>query len=265
MTTFFSSPVPVLTYHRVLPYKTPLSVTVSEFEQQLLWLKKKGFHTLTSLEFQHALSGKYEVRRGFVITFDDGYRDSWYLAAPLLRKYGMNALLFVITGRIKECEPKPIDDGWRAEGDERYLSWQELKEMVGSGIFEIHSHTHTHDFSWIQAPFEEARRTVQWDIATSIQTLRDRGYAHELHLAWPWGYFRKDWLDDLSSLGIRYSYTMRPGTNYPYCDTKKIMRLRGEMHVANLELLCSAGSSPVYGKMLNGASRIWSAARNKPL
>ena len=105
----------------------------------------------------------------------------------------MNALLFAITGRIKEGEPKPITDAWQEEGDERYLSWQELREMVESGIFEIHSHTHTHDFSWIQAPSEEARRMVQQDIATSVQTLRDRGYAHELHLAWPWRYFRKDW------------------------------------------------------------------------
>jgi peptidoglycan/xylan/chitin deacetylase (PgdA/CDA1 family) len=262
--SFFSSPVPVLTYHRVLPYKSALSVTLDEFEHHLHWLKDKGFHTLSSQEFQQALTGEKEVERGLIITFDDGYRDNWYLAAPLLQKYGMNALIFVITGSIKECKERPIRGGWLEEGDERFLSWREISAMVDSGIFEVHSHTHSHNSSWLHNPSEETRLLVHQDIATSVQTLRDRGYTNETHLAWPWGYFRKKWLEDLSAVGVRYSYTMRPGTNYPCCDTKMIKRLNGERRLANLEILCSLGSSRIHGRMLNVASNIWSAALYRP-
>ena len=263
MSTFFSSPIPVIAFHRVLPYKNSVSVTIDEFDHYLQWFKRKGFRSLSSTEFERALAGEQIVERGLVITFDDGYRDNCYVAAPILKKYGMNALLFVITGKVKDEQTRQPTDTWLEEGDERYLSWEEIRSMVDSGIFELHSHTHSHDPSWINSSSANIRQIVQQDIATSVQTLRDQGYKHEIHLAWPWGYFRQEWLDDLAVLGIRFSYTMRPGTNYPGCDTGKIMRLGGEKSPDYLKRLCSAGSSPIFGRALNSASRTWSVMRGR--
>lgn len=264
MTTFFQSPIPVIAFHRVLPYKNSISVTIDEFDHYLQWFKRKGFRSLSSAEFERALAGEEVAERGLVITFDDGYRDNCYVAAPLLEKHGMNALLFVITGKVKDEQTRPPSDTWLEEGDERYLSREEMKSMAESGIFELHSHTHSHDSSWINSSSPNIRQVVQQDIATSVQTLRDRGYRHEIHLAWPWGYFRQEWLNDLSMLGIKFSYTMRPGTNYPGCDTKTIMRLSGEKSPEYLKRLCSVGSSPTFGGALNSASRVWSAMRGRP-
>ncbi|SEL55963.1 polysaccharide deacetylase family protein [Nitrosovibrio tenuis] len=264
MTPFFSSPIPVIAFHRVLPYKNSISVTIDEFDHYLQWFRKRGFRSLTSAQFERALAGEEVVERGLVITFDDGYRDNCYIAAPLLEKYGMNAILFVVTGKIKDEQTGQPTDTWLEEGDERYLSWDEIKSMVDSGIFELHSHTHSHDSSWINSSSANIRQVVQQDIAISVQTLRDQGYTHEIHLAWPWGYFRQEWLDDLSALGIRFSYTTQPGTNYPGCDIRKIMRLSGEKPFDYIKRLCSVGSSPALGRALNSASRTWSAMRGRP-
>jgi peptidoglycan/xylan/chitin deacetylase (PgdA/CDA1 family) len=264
MNTFSPSPIPVIAFHRVLPYKNSVSVTIDEFDHYLQWFKSKGFRTLSSTEFERALAGEEVAERGLVITFDDGYRDNCYLAAQLLKKYGMNALLFVITGNIKDEQTKKPTDTWLEEGDERYLSWEEIKSMTDSGLFEVHSHTHSHDPSWVNNSSANIRQVVRQDVSRSVQILRDRGYKHEIHLAWPWGYFRQEWLDDLGALGIKFSYTMRPGTNYPGCDTRKIMRLVGEKPSDYLKRLCSVGSSPVLGRALNSASRTWSAMRGRP-
>jgi len=264
MSTFSSSPIPVIAFHRVLPYKNSVSVTIDEFEHYLQWFKSKGFRTLSSTEFERALAGGEVVERGLVITFDDGYRDNWYVAAPLLKKYGMNAILFVITGKVKDEQTGQPTDTWLEEGDERYLSWAEIASMVDSGTFELHSHTHSHDRSWVNNSSADIRQIVRQDVTKSIQTLRDQGYKHGIHLAWPWGYFRQEWLDDLGALGIKFSYTMRPGTNYPDCDTRKIMRLSGEKPFDYLKRLCSVGSSPMFGRALNSASRTWSVMRGRP-
>lgn len=130
MSTFFSSPIPVIAFHRVLPYKNSVSVTIDEFDHYLQWLKRKGFRSLSSTEFERALAGEQIVERGLVITFDDGYRDNCYVAAPILKKYGMKALLFVITGQVKDEQTRQPTDTWFEEGDERYLSWEEIRSMV---------------------------------------------------------------------------------------------------------------------------------------
>jgi len=236
---------------------------VDEFDHYLKWFKSKGFRSLTAAEFTRALAGDEVAERGFVITFDDGYRDNCYLAGPLLEKYEMKAILFVITGKVKDENTKPPSDDWLEEGDERFLSWEEIKSMTDSGIFEIHSHTHSHDPSWITSSSANIRQTVSTDIATSLQTLKDRGYKHEIHIAWPWGYFRQEWLDDLSLLGIRFSYTTQPGTNYPGCDIRRIMRVSGEKSPDYVKCLCSAGASPLLGRAVNSASRMRSAMRGR--
>lgn len=254
-------PIPVISFHHVLPYKNSISVTVDELDHHLGWFKSRGFRSLTSAEFGRALAGEEVGERCFVITFDDGYRDNCYLAAPLLEKHGMNAILFVITGRVLDENPRPPSVGWIEEGGDCYLSWEEIKSMTDSGIFEVHSHTHSHDYSWINNSSTNMRQIVHEDIATSLQTLRNRGYKHEIHLAWPWGYFRQEWLDDLPTLGIKFSYTSRQGTNYPGCDVTRILRVNGEKSSDYVKCLCSAGSSPLFGKALNSASRMWSAMR----
>ena len=69
--------------------------------------------------------------KSFLITFDDGRRDSYYPADPILRALGFNAVMFAITGQS-------IDSG--VQKGNFYLTLDEFKEMRGSGRWEIESH-----------------------------------------------------------------------------------------------------------------------------
>lgn len=263
MNPFFHSPIAVLTYHRVLPHTAPLAVTVDKFERQLQWLKKEGFRSLSGAEFEHALHGGIDTTRTVLITFDDGYLDSWYLATPLLKKYGFKASVFVITGKIQDQPARSIGR-WNQPGEECYLSWQEIDAMVESGVFEVHSHTHTHTRFWEGEKSEyDTLQAIGQDVATSLQILRNR-YSHDIQLAWPWGYFRKEWLGEITKMGVKVCHTMRPGTNFPGCDLQLIRRLGEDSLSLKKQWRFSAAASPWMGHGLNTASVVWGTLRNRP-
>jgi peptidoglycan/xylan/chitin deacetylase (PgdA/CDA1 family) len=77
------------------------------------------------------LNNAVETSSGIVITFDDGYRDNFTVAAPLLIKYGLPFTVFVA--------PKLILDG-----DTRYLSIATLKELALLPGVTIGSHGYSH-------------------------------------------------------------------------------------------------------------------------
>ena len=252
----------MLTYHRVLPNAAPLAITVEEFERHLQWLKSKGFRSLTGTEFERALRGELETQRALFITFDDGYLDSLYLATPLLKKYNFKASLFVITGKIHDRQARSIGS-WNETGDGRFLSWEEIDAMVASGVFEVHSHTHTHTQFWAGEKLESnTLDAVCHDIAVSLKILRNR-YSHDIQLAWPWGYFRTEWLAEIAGMGIKVCHTMCPGTNFPGCDLRRIRRLGEDSLSLKKQLLFSAASSPWAGRGLNATSAVWRTLRNQ--
>jgi peptidoglycan/xylan/chitin deacetylase (PgdA/CDA1 family) len=101
----------VFGYHRIRPddesFSTPFcdevyGPTVSEFERQILWLKRRT-RILSEAELLEVLeSGARPSGRCSMITFDDGYRDNYELAYPVLRKHGVPALFFVPSGLVAE-------------------------------------------------------------------------------------------------------------------------------------------------------------------
>lgn len=259
----FHFPIPVLTYHRVLPCAAPYAISDDEFERQLIWLRANKFVSLSGADFEHALCGGIDTRRKVLITFDDGYLDNWYLATPLLRKYGFKALVFVITEKIQAQQPRSIGK-WDEMGDQVFLSWQEIDAMVESGVFEVHSHTHTHTKLWgNEISTFDTCQSICRDVATSLQILRSR-YQHDIQLAWPWGYFRKEWLSEISKMGVKICHTMRPGTNFPGCDLRVIRRLNEDSLSSRKQQRFSAAASPLIGRGFNTVSTIVGALRNRP-
>jgi peptidoglycan/xylan/chitin deacetylase (PgdA/CDA1 family) len=129
---------PILMYHRIdvlrptLPAITrSLTVAPADFAAQMRWLKAHGFHAITQLQLFAALEhGKPLPASPVLITFDDGYRDVLKNAAPVLRRLGMHATAYVITGRI-------------SGPDVSFFSWAQLHTLEQDGI-EVGSHTVHH-------------------------------------------------------------------------------------------------------------------------
>jgi hypothetical protein len=149
--------VPVVIYHSVANEHRHLwsfmSLPIRLFERQLLYLKRKAFKTVTLYDvYEYLKFGKSLPAKSILLTFDDGFLDSWVYVFPLLKKYGMKGTVFVTTDFVdplEACRPT-LEDVWsgrRSENDLQwwgYLSWAEMKAMHESGVMDFQSHTRTH-------------------------------------------------------------------------------------------------------------------------
>jgi len=106
------SQVVVVAYHRVLsekddfePLNTRTRMDTRAFESQLRYLSQ-NFEIISLGELaQCLLERKALPGKAVVVTFDDGWKDSYLLAYPILRKYGVPATIFLATGYVGTGKP----------------------------------------------------------------------------------------------------------------------------------------------------------------
>ncbi|MFQ5342508.1 MAG: polysaccharide deacetylase family protein, partial [Anaerolineae bacterium] len=130
--------VPILMYHYIsVPplgadkIRVGLSVPPANFEAHLQYLKDNGYHSISLHQLLLNLTrGEPLPERPIILTFDDGYRDNYENAFPLLQKYGFTATFFLITNFIDEGRPA-------------YVTWEQVKQLAQAGN-EIGAHTRDH-------------------------------------------------------------------------------------------------------------------------
>lgn len=234
--------VPVLMYHHVTPAGGDINVTPEHFRDQMAWLKRHGYRTLTCEEFAAHLAGAPAPARSVLITFDDGYLDNYVHAWPVLREFGFHAVIFLVTGWIGAGPARPhAGQGGQAlpptpdhagcmrlaaagQAPEIALRWSEIERMRADGVCEFHSHTHTHTRWDKQDPAGKNERMRQ-ELRQSRACLAEHLGAASDHLCWPQGYFDADYVAIAQESGFRHLYTTRAfGRNRPGSDPASIFR-----------------------------------------
>ena len=118
-----------LMYHSIDSEKNKGGIFVDEFEEHIKWIKDKKTFKMEELKgLDYTLPPN-----SILITFDDGYKNNYTLAFPILKKYNMKATIFLNTKFI--------------EKDEAYLNWDEIREMYESGLVDFQLHTHSHQLT----------------------------------------------------------------------------------------------------------------------
>lgn len=140
--------MPVIMYHRVIKDESEKGVhgtyvTVEQFEEQMKYLKKKGYETVT---FKDLLNNRYKQRfdkdkKWIMLTFDDGYKDNYENAFPILKKYQFKGIIYVLDGI--EYNKWDVDNPGNPEKRFTLMNQEELLEMQNYGI-EFGGHTSTH-------------------------------------------------------------------------------------------------------------------------
>jgi peptidoglycan/xylan/chitin deacetylase (PgdA/CDA1 family) len=97
----------VFTYHRIAepsadPFYAPvISATPEAFREQVNWLRDH-FRLVTLSQLIAKLeSGSSWSQLTVLLTFDDGYRDNFDVAAPILRECGVPATFFICTSLLE--------------------------------------------------------------------------------------------------------------------------------------------------------------------
>lgn len=140
--------IPVFVLHSVQPDK---------FEAQLQYLVENQYRTVMANELGDLVTGaKTAGERIVALTFDDGRGSLWSIAYPLLKKYGLSAISFIVPGQIKQTTTRlpNLEDVWNDRADlqqvcnrenmELLCTWNEIQEMHRSGTIDFQSHTSYH-------------------------------------------------------------------------------------------------------------------------
>ncbi len=124
--------VPVLLYHGIVVSNDRFSITPGSFKEQMYTLKRAGYQTITLDDFYAFQRGEKKLpKRSFLLTFDDGRRDSFEGADPVLEALGFKAVMF-----MPAAETVP-DPKWLSS---YYLGLKDIKKMIASGRWMIGSH-----------------------------------------------------------------------------------------------------------------------------
>ncbi len=167
----------VLIYHQVeAGLGRQMEVTLEDFVRQMDWLAASR----SVVDMDTALAGwdRPGSENLVVLTFDDGYLDTYERAFPILVEHGFPFVLYLATESVETGRSLGPDTG--AEP----LSWDHVGEMLRGGLMSVGAHTHTH------LDLRNATRSqVEHEISTSDTLIRDRLGVDPSHFAYPWGYW----------------------------------------------------------------------------
>lgn len=213
------SQIPVLLYHRVVSGKdlkakhydssgmlVPTIVTTEQFRKQMNLLKTMGYTTLSLNEFEdYMLNQKPIPSKSVLITFDDGHKDNFVNAYPILKKNAQRAAVFLITSEIKRYK-----EDYNAE-KLQFASISELEE--GANVFDYGSHTHdSHQTDSRNVPYliSQTEEKIKEDVKRSLDVIgSNRSFAY------PYGSLDEEATAALKEIGIKLAFTVKSGPAVP--------------------------------------------------
>lgn len=195
--------VPILLYHHVMDttaakaiLATNLNVPPDVFREQMDYLSTKGYSVIGLDELVAGLNGNFAFpAKPVVLTFDDGYRDFYDIVLPILREKNLKATVFVIS---------------QFAGGERYVTWDQLREMGSSGLVLIGDHTLNHPYLAKQTKEEEKNQII------SAKNVIEQYLGREVRFfAYPYGSANTNAKEILKENGFLGAVTTVPGN--PQC------------------------------------------------
>lgn len=206
---------PVLMYHYLSTppvdadiYRRDLSVAPELFAAHLDRLLAEGYTAVSLYTVIDALQrGAPLPDKPVVITFDDGYRDNYENAFPLLRARNMPATIFVVTDFIDEQRPE-------------YLTWDMAREMLRAGIA-IESHGRNH--------FSLAGRDddyLVWQALGSLETIEYELGVRPRFVSYPAGEYDQRTIDIFHSANYWAGFTTRQGATLDNAQPFELPRIR---------------------------------------
>jgi peptidoglycan/xylan/chitin deacetylase (PgdA/CDA1 family) len=121
--------IPVIMYFGINDKLNSDSVTQKNFKNQMHILKNEGWQTVTLSQLERFISGNEKLpQKSFLLAFEDGRKDSYYAADPILHALDFNAVMYIVTSAsLKDFNTFNLDK-------------HELKMMERSGRWDVQSH-----------------------------------------------------------------------------------------------------------------------------
>jgi biofilm PGA synthesis lipoprotein PgaB len=252
----------VLSYHEVAePGRAnapAYSVTPTEFVRQMDWLRNRGYRFVSVGDVLAARDGTRPLpERPVLITFDDGYQSVYDNAWPILRTFGIPAVINVVGSWLEGTGN--VDYDGKALPRSEVATWEELREMVAGGLVEIGSHSYdlhrgiTGNPQGNMQPAATSRRylpeerryedeaayrqRIRADLERSRDLIRRHTGRAPRVVAWPYGRYNRATRELAERLGMPIGLTLDDGANQrdtPLWGLRRIL-VGGGMGLRDLE------------------------------
>lgn len=132
--------LPILMYHSLLKDQAQQGQYVLSpdvFRQDMEYLKENGYETVVVADLlAYVRDGTPLPEHPVMVTFDDGCYNNYLYAYPVLQELGMRAVVSVIGAQTKLFTENGQENAYWS-----YLTLDHLKELSGSGVFEVQNHS----------------------------------------------------------------------------------------------------------------------------
>lgn len=176
--SYFKQNFPILAYHRICREpRYGIDLSIAQFERQVRWLSTNGYRSTSLAGLRDCLEKDQPLpEKSVIITFDDGHREVFDVALPILNRYGFKATLFLNPGLMgkrwwvggrrpdpviwHETQPADYQENtgtWRVYD---LMTWEQAIELHRQG-FEIGSHALTHPFLTLLTKSELTQQVVE--------------------------------------------------------------------------------------------------------
>ena len=222
--------IPVLTYHRITTNAAKksiysdkdLAVSASLFKRQMKWLKDNGYHTISTSEMRDWLvDGAFLPKKSVLLTIDDGFYETYYVAYPILKKYGLKATSFIVginTGETTDrFDPKSTQD---------HFLGMDIIAKLRKEYPKLEFQSHTYDMHHYGKP--GVGRAVTWSRKQIDADFKANEMFGFTAIAYPYGHAPKKLRDAARAtkrIGVGFGYRMYyPATRHS--DPYKIPRYK---------------------------------------
>lgn len=205
----------VLGYHSFTKGKSndQFVLELDQFEEQLKYLKKHNYKTISLSEAYDIFKNKKKIpRKTVMITFDDGYQSNYDLAFPLLKKYKMKAVVFVV--------------GYHAEtSKDGYMSLETLNKIKTEyPNIEVASHTYNLHVSGVVGIDKKQLEEDFKKMNTIVNTK---------YFAYPYGKNDKIVEQVLKDNGYKLAFTFGPGKEHRRAKLEKDLFKIPRLNITN--------------------------------
>ena len=218
ITYIYKNPkIAVLCYHNIatveekenFPEESDWTITTDNFKEQLDYLKRNNYKTLTMDEFYNWKTGKQNLPyKSILITFDDGFLSNYEYAFELLKDYNMNATVFVVGSFIDNS----TSNEWT--GNIKTYMTKEILENVKKEYPNIEIYSHSYNLHFQGAINQDKNILIQ-----DLQDFDNFKHGNDI-LCYPFGQYNKTIEDCLKESNYRMAFRYGPNSK----DYKKASR-----------------------------------------
>jgi len=195
--------IPILVYHSIDNSNSNISISPEIFAKQMGFLKTAGCQVISLSQLVSIVCPEMSVsEKLLVLTFDDGLKNFYTAAWPILSQYGFSATVFVPTDFIGQ------ESWWYADYGLKplpMLDWQEIKELAKNEV-DIESHGCSHRNLTQLTPSE-----VEQEVRESKKVL-EQGLGESIDFfCYPAGEVGRDIIEMIKSAGYKGATCMEQG------------------------------------------------------